>query len=617
MTKKILFLQLLTFGLLMLSCTSKESSEAEETQPKDTMDTHSFSQPDVASTRHLELDLTVDFNKKQLTGFARHHLEEGYGDTLILDTRSLAIDKVTAGKEEREAEFSFTDSKRHMGKGLIIPLEEGDSIVTVYYHTTDGADALDWLAPAQTADRTHPFLYTQGQAILTRTWIPLQDSPGVRFTYEATMRVPEDMMAVMSAENPTTLQDDGVYHFTMNQPIPGYLMALAVGKLAFGEIGPRTGIYAEPSMLEAALYEFADMEKMLETAEGLYGKYLWDRYDMIILPPSFPFGGMENPRLTFATPTIIAGDRSLTALVAHELAHSWSGNLVTNATWNDFWLNEGFTVYFESRIMEELYGREYTEMLQQLGYQDLEGEVEELREKDTHLYLDLENRDPDDGMTNVAYEKGALFLRVIESKVGREKLDAFLSTYFDENKFHSMTTARFLEYLDNQLLKPNNADIDVDAWVYGPGIPDSAIKVESSRFEAVDAQAKAFLDAESGADLQTGEWSTHEWLHFLRQLPANLDSNRMEALDEAYQLSDSGNSEILAEWLTLSIKTGYIDQNMDKLEAFLIRVGRRKFLTPLYRALIENDRKEKAREIFERAKENYHSVSRNSIAELL
>src|SRR5690606_28777697 len=234
------------------------------------------------------------------------------------------------------------------------------------------------------------------------------------------------------------------FRFRLDNPVPPYLIALGVGDIAFQSLGARTGVWTEPSMLERSAAEFTEVEAMVEAAEALYGPYIWGRYDLLVLPPSFPFGGMENPRLTFATPTIIAGDRSLVSLVAHELAHSWSGNLVTNATWDDFWLNEGFTVYFENRIMEAIYGAERAEMLRSLEWTELQAELAGLPARDQHLHLDLQGRDPDDGMTSIAYDKGALFLRTIEGIVGRERFDAWLRGYFQRNAYRPMTTALFL-----------------------------------------------------------------------------------------------------------------------------------------------------------------------------
>jgi len=429
-----------------------------------TMDVHSHARPNESRVTHLDLDIKVDMEARRISGTATYSLAGDSAREVVFDTDGLLIDSVLV--DGVEAKHELGDST-FLGRPLEVQIAPGSKHVSIAYRTTKGAKALQWLQPQQTGDRTHPFLFTQGQAILTRTWIPIQDSPGIRMTYSAKVRVPQGLMAVMSASNPQELDPQGVYTFQMDQPIPAYLIALSVGDLAFLPIGERTGVYAERGMVKRAAWEFADMENMLIAAEALYGPYRWGRYDVIVLPPSFPFGGMENPRLTFATPTIIAGDRSLTALIAHEMAHSWSGNLVTNATWNDFWLNEGFTVYFENRICEAVYGEDRAHQLQVLGRQDLHGSMAKLTKEghaaDTHLRLHLEGRDPDDGMTDVAYEKGFAFLQLLESKVGREKFDAFLRAYFDRFAFQSMTTDFFLAHLESELLEPNNVELDIRA----------------------------------------------------------------------------------------------------------------------------------------------------------
>ena len=427
----------------------------------------------------------------------------------------------------------------------------------------------------------------------------------------------------MSAENPQSKHKDGIYHFRMEQPIPAYLMSLAVGDLSFAAIGERTGVYAEPVMLDQAKYEFGEMENMLKIAEELYGNYRWGRYDLIVLPPSFPFGGMENPRITFATPTILAGDRSLTSLVAHELAHSWSGNLVTNATWNDFWLNEGFTVYFEHRIMEALNGRSYSEMLAALSQQDLKKEVRQFikegRSRDTKLKLELAGRNPDEGVSTIAYDKGYFFLRYLEDRVGRKKFDAFLRQYFKTHAFQSNDTESFLLYLQENLFKANQlkAPQDLREWIYGEGLPPSMPEVHSERFEQVDAMLKAW---ESGADpnkLNTGSWTTHEWLHFIRHLPEDIDRKRMEQLDQAFEFTQSNNAELLAVWFVLVVRHQYAT-GYDALEKFLEVTGRRKFLVPLYAELIKTDEgKQLAMKIYHKARPNYHFVSTNTIDNLL
>ncbi|GJM33225.1 MAG: aminopeptidase [Saprospiraceae bacterium] len=617
---KSIFNQFLLIALLFLvACTAPATETETETEPqtKERTDSHSFALPDEAVTKHLSLHLKVDFQQKILSGFARYQIENQGAKQIVLDARGLNIEKVTLGEAETPTEFKLSKEVPILGSALSIDIQPDTRLLTIYYQTTpEGADAVDWLSPQQTADKKHPFLYTQGQAILTRTWIPCQDSPGIRITYDAQIEVPKALMAVMSATNPQEKNDTGIYTFKMEQPVPPYLMALAIGDIQFKSVGPRTGVYAEPGVLEKAAYEFGEMEDMLKVTETLYGPYRWERYDLIVLPPSFPFGGMENPRLTFATPTVIAGDRSLVSLIAHELAHSWSGNLVTNATWNDFWLNEGFTVYIERRIMEELYGEDYANMLAILGYQDLEADVADLEAEDTRLRLELEGRDPDEGMTDVAYEKGAYFLTLLEQKVGREKFDEFLKKYFDTYQFKTITTAEFVAYLKKNLLEPDNIEVNWEEWIYQPGIPANAPIPESDRFAKVEATITALQNSDPN-QLKTSSWTTHEWLHFIRHLPKDLTIDQMAALDKTFQFSDSGNSEILDAWFEVAIRNGYAEKILPKIEAFLVNVGRRKFLTPLYRAFKESGQLDIAESIYKKAAPNYHAVSRGSIESLL
>ncbi len=611
------------FLFLIISCSFMMCSTAPETplsqySSKDRKDTHSFAEPSKAICTHLDLTLKADFKSKTLTGTARYDIQHDNADEIILDIKGLDIASVRVNNAVVEHTVKGNDPIK--GSALHIPISADSKSIAIDYSTTADAEAVQWLDPIQTADKTHPFLFTQGQAILTRTWIPCQDSPGIRISYNAEIEVPEALMAVMSASNTTSKAPNGKYTFEMKQAIPPYLIALAIGNLEFGKVGARTGVYAEPSMLEKSVYEFGEMEKMLVLAEELYGPYLWDRYDVIVLPPSFPFGGMENPRLTFATPTIIAGDRSLTSLIAHELAHSWSGNLVTNATWDDFWLNEGFTVYFENRIMEALYGKEYADMLSLLGHQDLEHEIKDLgaHSHDTHLKLNLAGRNPDDGMTDIAYEKGAHFLRMIESKVGRETFDAFLKKYFNENKFKSMSTTEFESYLAKNLLEERGIEINTDEWIYGAGLPENCPVSRSDKFVSVEKSLGAFI--ETGAipdDALTDAWTTHEWLHFIRSIDKDAPMDVFKVLDTKYSFTHSGNSEIAAAWYEKSIHNGYYKNITPEIERFLIQVGRRKFLTPLYRALKENKDLETAKAIYAKARQNYHSVSKQTMDVLL
>ncbi|MFZ1660202.1 MAG: M1 family metallopeptidase [Flavobacteriales bacterium] len=608
---------------LLAACGSDQATEAPVVNSRQittyAMDKHSFARPAEAVATHLDLDIHVDFDKKRIQGTATYELKRQSGDSVVFDTDGLNIESVTLG-DGSKAKFTMGDTT-FMGRALAVALPPGMNKVTIAYSTGADAKALHWLSPAQTADKQKPFLFTQGEATLTRTWIPIQDSPGIRITYNAHVTVPAELMAVMSATNPQERSTDGSYRFTMDKPIPCYLIALAVGDLGFKPTGTRTGVYAERSVVDTAAWEFADTEKMVEAAEKLYGPYRWGRYDVIVLPPSFPFGGMENPRLTFATPTILAGDRSLTALIAHELAHSWSGNLVTNATWNDFWLNEGFTVYFEHRITEELYGKDYNDMTSVLGYQDLLDNIAQIdtsaHPEDSALHLDLTGRNPDDGMTDVPYEKGYALLRLIESKVGRPKFDAFLRGYFDHFAFQSITTDTFIAYFNKELLVPENVQVDLDTWIFKPGIPTDVIVPVSTNFEQVDMQVTRFKGGSAAKGLETKGWGTFQWIHFLRHLPAGLTAKRMDDLDATFHFTSSGNSEILAAWLEQCVKNDY-GKAYGKLDEFLTMVGRRKFLMPLYQELITTEKgKDLAMKIYGHARPNYHSVSQRSLDDLL
>jgi len=583
------------------------------------VDPHSFAQAQEVVIKHVSLDLNVDFKLQKISGAAILKLNRLSNSSVVyLDTKALKIFKVTDANGTSLA-FELEKEVPFLGQALKVSLLPNTNEIVVIYETTAESSALQWLSPEQTLGGKSAFLFTQGQAILSRTWIPLQDSPGIRFTWDAKIRVPAEMMAVMSGTNPTTKSIKGDYSFKMDKPVPAYLIALAVGDLEFKALGPRTGVYAEPEMLGKAVYEFGDIENMLTSAEELYGKYLWDRYDLIVLPPSFPFGGMENPMLTFATPTIIAGDRSLTSLVAHELAHSWSGNLVTNKTWDDFWLNEGFTVYFERRIMESLYGKDYAAMLAVLGYQDLIETIADLgnTSEDTHLKLKLKGRDPDDGMNDIAYEKGCLLLLQIEKMKGREVFDNFLTGYFNHFAFKSITTEDFLVYTEKELQLSALEMKVIKQWIYSPNIPKDLPAPQSELFNAVNiAVAKFVSDSLVPNELSVQSWSSHEWLHFIRSIPDTTNLKRLKDLDDTFKFTRSENSEIRFAWLIKSIPAGYLNADAS-LDEFLSKVGRRKFVLPLYKMMLKLPRlKNHASELYKKNRDGYHAVTVQSLDEL-
>ena len=568
-------------------------------------DVHSFSEPSRARVTHCDLDLEVLFETRQLRGTALLTLDRrDLSAPLILDTRDLAIEEV---RHSDPLPVTLSDRDPILGQALIVHLPAGVDSVLIRYSTSPDATGLQWLNPDQTAGKTSPFVYSQSQSIHARSWIPIQDSPGVRLTYNARITAPAGLNAVMSAHQESS--ENGVRRFRMEQPIPAYLIAFAVGAFEFTALGPRTGIYAEAPILSSAIKEFSDLEQLVATVEELYGPYQWGRYDLLVMPPSFPFGGMENPVVTFVTPTVIAGDKSLVSLISHELAHSWSGNLVTNATWRDFWLNEGFTTYIENRIQEEVYGREQALMEQALDQRELQRELSEFDSGDQILHINLTGRDPDEGCTRVPYVKGALLLRQMEHAFGRPVFDTFLRGYFGHFAFRSISTAEALEYISQELFARHpeqSSTIDLDGWVFAPGLPRSTRCVTSEALEAVAEGTE-----------KAAQWNTQQWLEYLQTLPRPVPARKMSQLDAAFHLTQSGNYEILSEWLLLAIESRYVAVT-ERLRHFLHTVGRMKYLRPLYSELIKTrEGRAMAEDIYLKARAQYHPIAQSAIDRIL
>ena len=590
------------------------------------IDEHSYADPRKVRITASDLDLRVDFNARTLAGQVTHTL--AWADSaatgaaeLVLDTRDLTIERVQARKGEgrwQRVEFTLAERDAIFGSKLTIALPMRADEVRIRYRTSPEASGLQWMTPAMTAGRRQPMLFSQSQAIHARSWVPLQDTPGVRFTYTARVRTPAGLMALMSADNDPKAKADGDFRFAMPQPIPSYLLAIAVGDFRFKPISARAGVWAEPSMLEKATKEFADTEKMIQVAEALYGEYRWERYDLLVLPASFPYGGMENPRLSFITPTVITGDKSLVSLIAHELAHSWSGNLVTNASWKDFWLNEGFTSYVENRIVEAVFGAEQAAMENVVAQTGLRNELAALKPAQQVLALaPFPGRDPEESLTDVAYIKGQWFLQDLERRFGRDVFDAFLRRWFDEHAFKSVTTDDFLAFLRRELLakQPGKlSEAELAAWIAGPGIPDFAVPATSSRLKAVDAAREDWLKRRTAAvDLDTDEWITQEWVHFLEGLPADIAAERLIELDSALRFTGTSNGEIAERWYPITVRAGYFEAR-PALGQFLRQVGRRKLILPSYVALAETpEGLAFARQVFQQASAFYHPITRASV----
>ena len=609
---------LAAFFLTAIACQKKEQTEKKGA----IIDEHSYAKPELAVVKHLDLDIKVDFDTQTISGKASWSIDNiSKGNEIIFDENTLNITKVTLGDEEKETKFELGKNVEFHGKPLHVRIEPNTTKVNIYYSTTKDAVALQWLTPAQTADKKKPFVFSQGESVWSRTWIPCQDSPGVRFTYNAKVTVPKDLLAVMSAVNPQKKNDTGVYTFKQDKAIPSYLMAIAVGDIEFQSIDNRTGVYAEPSMLKKSAWEFAELGKMVVAAEKLYGPYRWGRYDVLVLPPSFPYGGMENPNLTFLTPGVIAGDRSLTSLLAHELGHSWSGNLVTNATWDDIWLNEGFTTYVEHRIGEAIFGKKEFEMQNVITNKELVDNVAEYGDTnpDTRLKVSLTGRNPDDGISLIPYVKGYAFLRVIENAVGREKFDPFIKNYFDSHAFKSITTEDFVKYLNENLIKGDKAladKIKLEDWIYKPGIPSNIIAVSSADFDAIDAIQKSWRET-GVAGLSKKITTTAEKQHFIDHLPSDITVKEMEAIDNEFNFTKGGNFIIKRQWFVQAIRHQYNAAN-PAIEQFLISISRTGSVMMLYKEMVKTpEGKTWAKQIFEKAKSGYHATTIQAVEGVL
>jgi aminopeptidase N len=585
-------------------------------------DPHSYAQPDQVVVTHLDLDLKIDFPHKQLDGQATLKLDwkNPKAASLVLDTRDLKIAKIDALAADGKAtplKYALAPRDKQLGSKLTITAPKHPAQVRIVYATSPGASGLQWLTPAQTADKKLPFMFSQSESIHARSWVPLQDSPAIRFTYDAHVTAPKDVRVVMSAINDAKHPLDGNFSFDQPHPIPSYLLAIAAGDIAVKETGPRSAVYAEPSVVGKAAHEFEDTEKMIATAEQLYGPYRWGRYDILVLPPSFPFGGMENPNMTFATPTIIVGDKSLVSVISHELAHSWSGNLITAASWRDIWLNEGITTYVQGRITEALYGKSLADEEALLSARALQKEIGKMPANSQKLAPDPRGVGADDSLSDVAYDKGSWLLRTLEQRYGREHFDAYLKSYFDHFAFQSITTEQMLAFMKANLIEkyPGKMSLaDVKAWIYGTGIPKDAPLPDSPRFTAIDRERSDFLAGRLAAGkLDAKGWNTQEWMYFLDRLPDVAPLDKLQQLDAAWHLTGTPNAEIGMRWYSHAIAAG--DKAAWTAAAeHMTRIGRLYLTTPLYKAFVKTpEGLAYAEQVYAKAKAGYHPLTQQVV----
>ncbi len=579
-------------------------------------DYHSYANIDDVAMSHVYLNLKTDFETSRLSGYAELTLTHinPEATTIVLDTKALDISSVETlvGETYAPAEFKMGEADPDLGSALNITITPDTTKVRVHYATTDASDGLNWATPEQTHDKTQPFMYSLSQTIYGRTWFPHQDTPKIKVTYSADIETPKDLMALMSANNDPAAERDGSYHFDMPQPIVPYLIAIAVGDFAFKAISDRSGVYAEAGLIEAAAHEFADSEKMIQAAESIYGDYAWGRYDLLIMPPSFPFGGMEHARLSFITPTVITGDRGLVGLISHELAHSWSGNFVTNGTWRDLWLNEGFTTYVENRIIEAVYGPEQAAMEMTDNYVDIMAELEHLEPAEEILAIDLRDQHPDAVFSEIPYAKAQLFLSFLESRVGREGFDKFVKQYFADFAWQTITTDVFETYLMERLAKdfPDAyTQEEIKTWIHEPGYPEFGLKPIAAAYDIVDA---AIADMAAGkvkaVDIDMSGWIIHQKIRFVDSLPKNLSPNIIGEVDAAMGLSTSGNIKLVYQWMLYATKVGYTPALDARLETLLTEQGRIAYTKGLYKELLKFD-PERAAAIYAIAKSTYHPIT--------
>lgn len=581
-------------------------------------DPHSYYDPNQARISHIDFVIKVDFVSSTLhlqSAYTMHTPVEG---ALFLDTRDLEIHRIHSGGKELNWELDLSDPI--LGQRLHIKDMNAIASFTIESTTTPESSALQWLNPELTAGGQHPYLYSQCQAIHARSIFACQDSPVVRLTYSADVILPKPLVAVMAAASIGS-RDEGSktrYRFEMPQAIPSYLFAIAAGNIKFRSLGIRCGVYAEPEILEAAAWEFAKTEEILAKAENLFGPYAWDRYDILVLPPAFPYGGMENPRLTFISPVYLVGDRSETIIVTHELAHAWTGNLITNATWEDFWLNEGWTTYAEIRITEALEGREYAQFRSALGRDYMFEDMQHLDSDPalTALFFPMQGLDPDLTTTTIPYHKGNAFLTHLEETVGRKKFDAFIKTYIDTYRFTSLSTQQFITFLEEKLGE-DIRDIDIDTWLYEPGFPEFAPVLNSRVYENIFAKAAAFANGDQIVEADIAGWKPAEVTLFLRLLPKNLEGSSVRYLEALFNIKESKNATILTSFYVNALQSDYAE-SLPRIERFTKSIGRSFLVTKIFRAMLgSNWARNEARRIFESAKAHYHPITISNIEEIL
>ncbi|KAK5877208.1 hypothetical protein CesoFtcFv8_026474 [Champsocephalus esox] len=596
----------------------------------------SFSSVSHFLTRHLNLALHVDFSRHVIRGVLALTVEalQDRLHALTLDCRDLQVFSVKANGQAAR----FTTGPKHAFKGapleitLPFDLSRGQHvIVEVTYETSPTATALQWLSPEQTAGKEKPYLFSQCQAHHCRSMIPCQDTPSVKHTYYAQVSVPKDLVAVMSAVRDgqeVDPQDNEriIYKFRQPVPMPSYLIAIVVGALESREIGPRSRVWSEKEFVDKAAFEFSETEAMLQAAEALAGPYVWGPYDILVLPPSFPYGGMENPCLTFATPTLLAGDKSLSNVIAHEISHSWTGNLVTNKTWEHFWLNEGHTVYLERMIGRSMEGEPFRQFKAAGGWKELQDSVNTFGANNplTNLVPSLQDVDPDDAFSAVPYEKGfALLYHLEELLGGPEVFMGFVKSYIQMFAYGSATTDEWKNYLFTYFKDKVDVlnQVDWDAWMFTPGMPPVKPQYDTALADACIALSQRWIKAaeQDLSSFQASDMkplSSHQVIEFLSLLlqEAALPLTHVKKMQEVYDLNASENAEIRFRWLRLCVRSRW-EEAVPMAMKMATDQGRMKFTRPLFREVFTFDKyREEALRMFQSHRGAMHTVTAGLVA---
>uniref|UniRef100_A0A336KHS5 Leukotriene A(4) hydrolase n=1 Tax=Culicoides sonorensis TaxID=179676 RepID=A0A336KHS5_CULSO len=612
--KDHLYKWLIAILVIILSIVICKQAKIDVAKTSETMgrmgevDPNSYAEPEKVVIQHADLDWEIDFNRKIISGSVTLKFkilaEEGI-EKILLDVSDLRIEsifaKVPAG--EIPLTFTVTDPVENIGSKLTISLPnvtKGEIAIVIDYDTVS-ASALAWLDPEQTSGKKHPYVFSQCQAIHARSILPCQDTPAVKFTYTAVVKHPSQLIALMSAIRDEEKSSAGISRFQQTVPIPSYLLAIAVGPLVSRTIGPISKVWSEQEQIEEAAYEFVDTDNFVQKASEICGPYVWKEYNLLVLPKSFPFGGMENPTLTFVTPTIIAHDRSLVDVVAHEIAHSWTGNLVTNKNFEHFWLNEGSTVFVEGKILGRIHGKAYRDFHALHGLTDLVDTIKnQLADEPqlTKLVVNLTDLSPDDAFSSVPYMKGSTFLRYIEDLVGGpDVFEPFLKFYLNKFKYQSIVTDDFkktlYDYFNEKGLANLLDPIDWDAWLFGEGMPPVIPKYDTSLVDACHKHTNLWsdntLDVIKTSDVIKEKLSSSQVTEFLsglleKETITDLNAAKIALLSETYGLDSTQNAEIRFRYMRLCIRARLREKLSDIL-TFANSNFRMKFVRPIYKDL--------------------------------